>query len=55
MISWLRKNQKFLNISAIGEAIGAKDQLLKAVAGSRFLPEKHEKKLTKIIKALQKP
>ena len=54
-LDWLIKNQKFVSLSAIGEAIGAKDQLLKAVNGSRKLPKKHNKKLSKILKALQKP
>lgn len=54
MIEWLKKNQKFISVSAIGEELGIKDQLLKAVKGSRKLPEKHEKKLSKFINNLIK-
>lgn len=54
-LDWLIKNQKFVSVSAIGDELGIKDQLIKAVNGSRRLPEKHEKALSKFIKALQKP
>lgn len=54
MLNWIIKNQKYLNISAIGEELGIKDQLLKAVNGSRKLPERHEKKLTKFLNNLVK-
>lgn len=54
-LDWLIKNQKFVSISAIGEELGMKDTLLKAVNGSRKLPKHHEEKLAKFIKALQKP
>jgi len=55
MIDWIIKNRKYLNVSGIGEDIGAKDQLLRAVNGSRKFPKKHLKKLIKVIKILQKP
>ena len=53
-IKWLIKNQKYLSISAIGEELGIKDQLLKTVNGSRILLWIHREKTTKFINNLRK-